>query len=329
MTATKTGVFTISLDFELFWGVRDKITLAEYEENLRGTPGAVKKILTLFSENGIHATWATVGFLFFKGQNELRENLPSILPTYSNPALCPYRYEKSASLDRELHFAPDLIAAIRATPGQEIASHTHSHYYCLENGQEAAQFRADLELAVEVASAQKIEIKSLVFPRNQWNSEYLSILNAIGITSFRGNEKHWIYQASEDSQQNVLRRAIRLIDAYLNLSGNHTYTLSQLGKARPYNIAASRFLRPYSSYLKMLDGLKLRRITRAMTAAAINREVFHLWWHPHNFGLHTNENVEFLQKILIHFAFLRKTFGMRSLNMAEVTEVASKAMGEQ
>ena len=36
----KKGVFTVSLDFELYWGLRDKRTISEYEANLKG----VKKL---------------------------------------------------------------------------------------------------------------------------------------------------------------------------------------------------------------------------------------------------------------------------------------------
>ncbi|MDQ4068130.1 MAG: hypothetical protein M3203_01420 [Actinomycetota bacterium] len=43
------------------------------------------------------------------------------------------------------HLARSLVDLIRAAPSQELASHTFSHYYCLEPGQDEAAFRADLE----------------------------------------------------------------------------------------------------------------------------------------------------------------------------------------
>ncbi len=55
------GTFVISLDFELHWGVRDHRTVADYRENLLGVRRVVPALLSLFSEFGIHATWATVG----------------------------------------------------------------------------------------------------------------------------------------------------------------------------------------------------------------------------------------------------------------------------
>ena len=59
------GIFTISLDFELFWGVRDHRTLEDYGENVRNVHKIVPGLLALFDKYDIHCTWATVGFLFF------------------------------------------------------------------------------------------------------------------------------------------------------------------------------------------------------------------------------------------------------------------------
>ena len=62
--AIKSGIFTVSLDFELYWGLRDTTTINEYEANLKGVKIAIERILELFDKYDIHATWATVGFLF-------------------------------------------------------------------------------------------------------------------------------------------------------------------------------------------------------------------------------------------------------------------------
>ena len=59
------GVFTVSIDFELYWGVRDNWTIEQYKNNLEGVSNAIPEILKVFNENGIHATWATVGFFIF------------------------------------------------------------------------------------------------------------------------------------------------------------------------------------------------------------------------------------------------------------------------
>lgn len=317
------GIFTVSLDFELYWGVRDKRTIAGYEANLRGVRKAVPAILQAFSDYGIHATWAVLGFLYFRDADELKRNLPTLKPAYDNPGLSPYGYiEEADSLDPDLHFAPDLIEMIRNTPGQEIGTHTFSHFYGLENGQNAAAFRADINKAIEIARDRGLTTKSMVSPRNQWNPDYLPILGEAGIQCFRGCQQSWLYKTVKQQDETRLRRALRLVDAYVNLSGHHTYELHQRNEQEPINIPASRFLRPYNKKLAALDGLRLRRIKKVMDHAASNNEIFHLWWHPHNFGTSTAQNIGFLKKVLAHFVSLRNKHDFKTMNMSKLTDLA-------
>jgi len=320
------GVFTVSLDFELYWGVRDKLHIDQYRDNLAGVETAVREMLKVFETHGIHATWATVGFLFFENLGQLKRNLPTSVPRYSRNELCPYRYIEGAdTLDPLYHFAPELIGHIAGHQGQEIATHTFSHYYCLEDGQSVSDFKADIAGAKAVAQSKGISVESLVFPRNQWNPDYLATLNELGIKSYRGNESGWIHRATGDSGQNRLRRGLRLLDAYFNVSGHHTYAMEAAAATRPYNFPSSRFLRPYSKKLSCLDGLRLKRITQAMDDAAVHKRIFHLWWHPHNFGKHTAQNLAFLERIVRHYGRLRENHGMRSLNMGELCALAESA----
>lgn len=315
------GTFTISIDFELYWGVRDTRSLDAFRDRLDGARKAIPRMLSLFERHHIHATWATVGFIFCSDRDAALSAAPTQRPGYKNGALCPYQYlEQSADLDERYHFAPQLVELISATPGQEVASHTFSHYYCREAGQTVAAFRADLAVAVRTAAARGVALRSLVFPRNQWNPDYLDVLAEHGITAYRGNEQGWLYAATDRVGQNAVRRIGRLLDSYVNLSGHHTYTLESCAGKLPLNFPASRFLRPYDPRLAWLDGLRLRRITHAMRRAAKRHEVFHMWWHPHNFGVDTDQNMSFLERVIEEFEHLRQHDGMRSLGMAELAD---------
>jgi len=319
-----TGTFTISIDFELYWGVRDTRSLDAFRSHLDGARKAIPRMLNLFEQHRIHATWAAVGFLFCRDRADALAAAPSERPGYENASLCPYRYlEQSAELDGRYHFAPDLVELIAATPGQEVASHTFSHYYCREAGQTVAAFSADLAAAVRTAAAHGIVLRSLVFPRNQWNPAYLEVLAEHGISAYRGNEDGWLYAATDHVGQNAVRRMGRLLDSYINLSGHHTYTLESCAGRLPLNFPASRFLRPHDPRLARLDGLRLRRITHAMRHAARRHEVFHLWWHPHNFGVDTDQNMGFLARVIEEFERLRQQDGMRSLGMTELADAVA------
>lgn len=316
------GTFIVSLDFELFWGVRDVASLEQYGANLRGTREAVPAVLALFERRGIHATWATVGFLFFDTKADLLAHLPAARPAYTNPKLSPYTALDEVGENEAAdpyHFGRALLERIRAVRGQEIGSHTFSHYYALERGQTAETFRQDMQAALGAGARLGVDIRSLVFPRNQYNASYVGICRELGLTSYRGNEDSWIYRQRTEEREPLLKRGARLLDAYVNMSGHHTFRLDEVARSgAPFNLPASRFLRPWSPKLRSLEETKLRRIERAMTHAAREGEAFHLWWHPHNFGVNLARNLANLTRLLNHFEGLRNRYGMESSSMGDV-----------
>ncbi len=312
------GSFTISLDFELYWGMRDIVFVDEYRENLLGVRRAIPEILRLFEEYQIHATWATVGFIKFGSFDEIE--LPSILPEYLNRELSPYLYieKMRGTTDREIlmmHFAPELIKEISETAHQEIATHTYSHYYIDEPEINPYAFKADIEKAVELFAEDGYRIESLILPRNHTHKESLEVLRETKIRRYRGNPSHWAYREGE-SKKSLFVRVYRLLDTYINLSGNH-WTAS-INSANLTEIRSSMFLRPYSKRLRYLESLKIKRIEDAMSSAAKEDKNFHLWWHPHNFGVNLEYNLNNLEEILKHYSSLQREYGMKSLNMMEL-----------
>jgi peptidoglycan/xylan/chitin deacetylase (PgdA/CDA1 family) len=318
------GTLIISLDFELFWGVRDVMTLQAYRSNLAGVRTAIPAMLALFEEYGVRATWATVGFLFFASKGDLLRHVPEKTPSYEIPALSPYpalaTIGENEAAD-SYHFGRSLLEQIRSVPGQEIGSHTFSHYYALERGQTSETFRHDLLAAVGAGRHLGVELRSLVFPRNQCNRDYLPICRDLGFNSYRGNEQSWMYRQGRGDQELLWKRGFRLLDSYLNFSGHHTFRLEDVARSgAPFNLPASRFLRPWSGKLRLLEEARLRRIERAMTYAAREGEAFHLWWHPHNFGVNLDRNLTNLRRILNHFNRLRSVHDMESASMGDLAQ---------
>lgn len=91
----KTGIFCISIDFELLWGRRDMPNLKYFEDRISDERKAIDKLLSLFKKYNIPATWATVGKILESG------NL-----NYSGI---------------------DIINKIKEVPNQEIGSHSYTH----------------------------------------------------------------------------------------------------------------------------------------------------------------------------------------------------------
>ncbi len=318
------GILLITLDFELYWGLFGIIPLEDYRDNILGARSVIPRLLSLFKKYQIHSTWAVLGFLFFESRQELLEALPKKRPNYLNGRLCTYNHISEIGENEEkdpIHYAPSVINMITSENNQEIASHTLSHYYCLENGQNINSFKEDLEVAIKVASNYGLTINSLVFPGNQINTDYLPIIKEMGIKAYRGNEASWFYQMRSNENETMLRRGLRLIDAYLNISGHNAYDKAIIKQQFPFNIPSSRFLRPYSKKLARFEPLRLARIVSDLTHAAKNGLVYHLWWHPHNYGINQEENLTFLQTILEHFIKMKKLYGMESLTMNELSSI--------
>lgn len=318
-----TGWFVISLDFELFWGVRDKRTIEDYGKHILGVREALPAMIGLFDKYGVKATFSTVGFLFAKNASTLKNYLPGVQPDYTEKRFSPYTSLHAIGNDEEddpYHFGYSLLKLIQENGGHEIGTHTFSHYYCLEPGQTIESFRFDIMAAKQIAAAENITVRSLVFPRNQFNESYLTVCKELGIDSFRGNPVSWLYEPRNKNDESLTRRVLRFLDTYINITGHHCHSKKYAASFPVINVAASRFLRPFNPKLSFLEKLRLRRITKAMGHAAENKKIFHLWWHPHNFGTNLPENLSFLEKILVEFKKLEAKYNLQSATMSGIAD---------
>ena len=59
------------------------------------------------------------------------------------------------------HFGFSLIEMIQETPNQEVGTHTFTHYYCLENGQNKEHFEKDLEAVSSLGKTAHPELASI------------------------------------------------------------------------------------------------------------------------------------------------------------------------
>ncbi|MDR6266690.1 polysaccharide deacetylase family protein [Roseobacter sp. N2S] len=316
------GGLIFSLDFELMWGVCDKRTIADYGANILGARQAIPRMLDMFANHNISATWATVGLLFFEDKEALMAGLPTVKPCYKNASLSAYSYLPNIGRDEKTdpyHFGLSLIQRIAETPKQEIASHSFSHIYSLEAGMTDAAFDSDLNAAIAVAGQQDISLKSFVFPRNQVNLAHVKLCQAKGLTAYRGTEKSKIYHPQSAIGKGQLKRLGRLADSYFNLSGHHGFIPKMAGSS--INLPSSRFLRPYAPRLRPLEDRRINRTLESMRYCAENKYFFHLWTHPHNFGVNQDENLAALSQIMNCAKQLDAEFGWPSYSMAEAARL--------
>lgn len=321
-----TGHFVISLDYELHWGIFDHSSVDDYRENLTNVNLVINKLIALSDSYKIRLTFATVGFLFAKNKAELLTHSPKNKPQYVNNKLNPYLYFNqigNSEIDDPFHYGNSMTKKINANKNHELGTHTFSHYYCDEDGQILKQFEEDILAAKQIVKDKNIKLESIVFPRNMVaGQEYLEMSYKHGITSYRGTEKAYIYNIHPTKKHYnwLLFRLLRVLDCYVNITGNNTYNLEGLyEKGKIINLPSSRFLRPYYSFLKFLEPFKVYRIKKGMRRAAKKNELFHLWWHPHNFGKNIDENFKSLEKIFQEYKRLNKKHQFTSETMTSLS----------
>ena len=320
----KNGKFVISLDFELHWGFFDNRTLEDCRSQLLNINTVIDKLLQMSKEYNTSITFATVGMLFAKDKETVLDYVPKLKPNYTNKALDSYELLRGIEQkDQVIYFAQELVKNIENDPLHEVGTHTFCHYYCHEKGQNIQDFKADIESAIAIAKALNIETKSIVFPRNQVQQDYLKVCEDLGIETYRGN--CW-FNFNNDARKLILKEygliLLRVVDSYFNISGSNSFKLKDHNTkdAKLINIPASRFLRPYNSRLKFIESLKVRRIKKAMTKAAKRNEVYHLWWHPHNFANNIEENFKNYSSILKHYKKLNVKYNFESITMQKLGE---------
>jgi len=319
---TKQSIFVISLDFELHWGRFDKADPLGTKKYYRNTHKTIPKILTYFEKYKIEATWAAVGMLLAENKKEWKSFAPNLKPGYDNLTLSAYEWYEKRRIYKKSLFAPDLVAKIIETTGQELGSHTFAHYYTMEPGQTAEEFKADLDAAKRISSAKfNVIPTALVFPRNQCNPAYLKICKEAGFEVIRSNPSNWFWKNTH--KETLIKKIFRTADTFFPTGRRTSFPLHEvtMHPDLPLQIPSSRLLRSSKPTNKIFNGLRIKRIKQEMTLAAKKGEVYHLWWHPHNFGEHPKQNMTDLKEILEHFSKLKTTYGMISKNLSGVADL--------
>lgn len=309
----------ISLDFELHWGRFDKYPIEEYQLYYQNTIRSIPKILSLFERYQINATWATVGMLMAESWEEWETYAPQIKPNFLQEKYSAYLWGKQKfSIDFEGLFASGIVNEIIQCPGQELASHTFSHYYTGEEGGSLEAFRSDLMASKKIAKDKfGVDLESLVFPRNQYNDGVLEIAAACDFKTARINPSDWFWK--ETNHENLLKKIFRTGDTLIPMGKPVYFDLDKCIQSPLIQIPASRLLRPYKTG-SIFNRRRIERIKSELKRACDLHQSYHLWWHPHNFGFCPEENIRVLEELLQYVAGLIQQGDLRSLSMRGVYE---------
>jgi hypothetical protein len=310
------GIFTITLDFELMWGTRDLFGNEGFGAAvIRERALVIDRLLALFAELRIEATWCTVGHLFLDrcGASGGVKHPEIVSPDHRwYPdwfALDPCSDEENAPL----YYGRSLIEKIRACAvPQEIGSHSFSHVIFGDRGCSRATAESELRACVAAAAPLGLSLQSFVFPRNQ--PGHLDVLREAGFTVFRGRDAHWYTRPNVPER---VRRAAHLVD--IVLAREPPTVVPLLTEEGLWNVPGSMIYLPAHGVRRWLP--RSRRVKagiRGLEAAVRESRVFHLWFHPTNLADDMEEMFAGLREILEHARALEDAGRLRIRALRDV-----------
>lgn len=306
------GIFTISIDFELIWGTLDKPKWSRFVKLcLRERQQVVEALLDLFAEFGVSASWCTVGHLFLQGCSG---DHPEIARTRGSAAQA-VRFQRDPASSEQaapVFYGRDLVARIqRCATRQEIGSHSFTHAIFPECSRETAA--SELAASRQAAERLGIELRSFVFPRNR--VAHVDLLARHGFQVFRGRDACWYEQAVKRTLRHrlghvwdIARAAappvvmpVAHADGLWEIPGSMLYTPSH----------GARRLVP--------KWLRVARARKGLDAAARQKRIFHLWFHPTDLAAQPEMMIQGLREILETASRLRAAGALNILPMGEIT----------
>jgi peptidoglycan/xylan/chitin deacetylase (PgdA/CDA1 family) len=294
------AVLNISFDVELAWGSVENGTWRQQEaEGLWvNTRNAVTRLLDIFHEAEIAATWGFVGKLL--DQDGIKsDGLP---PEYTEL----WRTNGKESSWRGI----DLLERILASQMKhEIGCHSFFHFRYNRDVITRELVERDIELCREVSRKHGLSPVSFIFPANEERA--IDFLAERGFTSFRGENKYERIRSTNP----LIRRLISLS----RLTGMGRLRIEKPSECSP------GFLRLPGSVLfniplkrrRFLPGL-VYRVKRGLKQAVYSQDYFHIWSHPANFAK-TPSLLPALREILLD------AVKMREAGQLEITTMGDSA----
>ena len=317
------GVFTLSLDFELMWGTLDVAGPERFRKACELERALViDRLLNLFTEFDISATWCVVGHLFLDhcAPRDGINHPDNARPSHAWADGDWFKHDPCGSEQTApLFFGRSLIEKIRACPTpQEIGSHSFSHVIFGDEGCSRQVAESELEMCVALARAMEIDLRSFAFPRNQVG--HLDVLRRHGISCYRGPEPNWY---SSSKLPHAVKRLAHLWDVIT--AARPPVVMPETDEEGLLNIPGSMIYFPAHAWRRAIPiSLRVKRAVKGLEAAARQKRVFHLWFHPINMADRMDAMFAGLRSILKRACELRERGEIAVLPMGAF---ASEARG--
>jgi peptidoglycan/xylan/chitin deacetylase (PgdA/CDA1 family) len=303
------GTVVLSVDAELGWGFHDKSNPPT--ARLDNARDGWTTLLDLCDEYDVPATWAIVGHLFLADCSGRHVDHPRGGDWFAHE-------HPPDRMARDLRYGNGLVEAVQsAQVAHEIATHTFSHVEFGDSRTTRQEARAEVRESLALAHERGIDIRSLVFPRN--NIGYLDVLAEEGIRCYRGRRP----------------RQSRFFESVPGKVARATVLQRPPPVVHPYVDSAGLVEVPASLHLFSFEGLPRRMVT-ALTGDPVVRQarlgidavregpgVFHMWLHPNSITSARDR-----ERVRAIFVYLQEQRADGDIRVATMGEVADEVRGE-
>ncbi|HLH40246.1 MAG TPA: hypothetical protein VKX39_13940 [Bryobacteraceae bacterium] len=310
-----TGVFTVSLDFELLWGTIDRSSRNSFRRlcaEERAT--IVDGLLDLFREFRLPATWCVVGQLFLDPEAAIAARRRLRSGARSNDS----RLGDFSGLAKEELYARDLVRRIYDCPvPQEIGGHGFTHLPFTDPMCTAEAAAAELAQLQASARSMNLVLKSFAFPRNR--VAHTALLAKFGYAIFRCQDASWHHQTNRRGWKHRLGHAwdiVRAAPPPVVMPARHPDGLWQ--------VPGSMLFTPARGVRSAIPvARRVERAVKGLEAAAESGRVFHLWFHPTDLAPKSAEMLGGLRQILQCARHLRDEGKLQFMSMQSLAQMAA------
>lgn len=299
--------FIMSLDCEGKWGMADSLRPYHHRQLTdRNLVEVYRQLLDLLARHDVAATFAFVmAFTLSKAE---KQRFP-VLDTKRNPQDSWLRHYW-ASLDAghgEGWHVPEAFDQVLADGRHEIASHSFCHRPLGEGAIDGAGAGAELADAAEAARLKQVELRTLVFPRNQVGN--LSAVKSAGYLGFR---------ARLDRPGGMRGKASALLDELDTGARPQPPLADQQGLVA---IPPGRFFNWRFGLRRLVPPqVTVARWRNQLDRCANEGGIVHLWLHPHNL-ITGPGTASVLSQVLAHVAGLRDRGSIEVLTQRDYCEI--------
>jgi len=316
------GVFVISIDVEMAWGVFDAGGVEKHEQDFKKVRDVVDRLIQVFEEFQAPVTWAFVGHLFLDSCQTRRGVQHHDMPRPVYPWFPFDWYSKDPGTDIHqdpIWYGKDILdAVLSSTVEHEIACHSFSHVDFSHEGCTAKVAAAEVEKCVELADQLGFKMKSFVFPKNRVG--FLEVLKKNGFEVFRGKDRWWSDRFKAPSSNGLAQ----LAEEFLCFPPRCHLPREVLPAL--WELPGSMLFRSLNGPMAFLPmSWRIRRAVNGLHRAAETGTVFQLWFHPWHIANGAERLINGLSAILEQATRLRELDMIDILTLGDVPRSFSKS----